>query len=934
MLKRWRESEWGKALRHRKEIKSSRQWVGSSFDIGIFLGVNILEAPSPEGDNARASHVETSSSRVELVGPSTATDTFVTAPLCPDLRSTLKSAPDPSFSVPQSKDDDALYRPATTDDGSSANSSTALIKSPRVQRDAVQPQPRSDHPPSSYLGVQSHHSWTNEQSQGVASTGKGKAKAVHYLEPDVQEPETPVPPAEVLARRGCEVEDTSAGAAQQASMENQIPWGDAIMRDRMLVKVSYTEEDTVPSDFDELQNRTMSHLWVEKLSEYIVAWRKGSLEIYDDFTIPCMERLSGHKELMYLVPLSSSNTRLSVYSFVDMTFCITCRPTPLSALINDKRRTRESSRGTQILIFKVKSRTRAIDWVWNLWRHLGGQLPSTLEIRSPTLDTRLEINIPNYDTPSAAAAYAVFNKDNLTRLCEKSLRAMPEYRALVECRLAEGATFELAWRHGANLDWVWQLEDVRGNPREWAVLCGIALKQGDQLPHLEIRLREHASSRLRLKDGTRLDEPPGIEGFVDRIRVNSQAKQAVYLSTHNGYLFVLAPSRSNHPPPPGPPPEDYVADGLRKAEVRRGTRQILEATGMSDLRSIVAVRQAFQRVPRGDADQARNRERSEEADWEQLWTEIDRSNLDDDDPGGEEGLARVQDKATLRMRRSFELVLTTGAVVRFEAYSCIVALECIMRLRALVWYWRHRHQADAQREMDVVHLSTGHPRITPLRRVGSQSDLVEPASDQKAALPELSTFFNWCVLDDCRPVLKSGRLFVRQGVRGQYRCTQLVLVSGSLVEFRISGRASLYHKRHKIINLLDAYVCSGYFAAQYLPDGQYDPNAPPVARRYPDGLETDDREEDTLFMIWYRPTIKGLDKQGNRTGQRSQGNSASVPSLLVKRKVEIFRTRSKLEKDVWVWAISSEIEKIARATREREDKLRETGNLVQIKSTT
>ncbi|EMD39935.1 hypothetical protein CERSUDRAFT_112180 [Gelatoporia subvermispora B] len=929
MLKQWRESEWGRALRRRKEIKSSGEWVGSSFDIGVFLGVNILESSSSQNENTRPCGAD---SPVAATTRSTAAETFLTAPERPDIRSTTHGQTQSSWSIhPQSQTTDILYRPAT-DDRSSANSSTALLGPSQPRDTGAQLHVRSEHPPSSYLGVHSPRR-PSMLARGQPSSGKGKGKTVHY--PDTIAQDAPASPSDVLARQGSDVEDTSAGAAQDASVENRVRWGDTVMRDRMLIKISYTKTGAISPDFDEWQNRVTSHLRVESFGEYIVAWRKDKLEIYDDFSTPGREWLSGsgHKKLIFLVPLSAPSTRLSVYSFADMTFCITCPPMPLSALTNDRWHARDSNERTQIVIFKVKSRSRAVDWVWNLWRHLGGQLPSALEIWSPTLDTRVEINIPNHDTPSATAAYAVFNKDNLIKLCGKSLRSMQEYKSLIEDRLAEGATFELAWRHGTILDWVWQLDDVQGQSREWAVLSGLALKQGGTLPHLEIRLRQHTQNRLRLKDGTRLDEPPGVEGYLDRIRVTSQTKQAVYLVTHNGYIFVLSPARSNRPPPPGPPPEGYVAeaDGLRKAEVRRGTRQILEATGMSDLRSVVAVRRAFQVVPMRDAAQTGTEAMREEAEIEQLWAEVDRSDLDDNDPGGDAGLAMAQDKAKLRMRRSFELVLTTGAVVRFEAYSCMVALEWIMRLRALVWYWRHRHQADAQQEMDVVHLSTGRPRVTPLRRVDSHIGVHEPPPDPKASLPELTTFFNWCTLEDCRPILKSGRLFARQGVYGQYWHTQLVLVSGSLVKFRVTDRASLYHRRHKTISLLDAYVCSGYFAAQYLPEGQYDPNAPPVARRYQDGLETDDSEEDTLFIVWYRPTIKGVDSQGSQAGQRSQGNSAAVPPLSAKRKVEIFRTRSKLERDVWVWAINSEIEKIVRATQEREDRMREAGGLVDTK---
>ena len=83
----------------------------------------------------------------------------------------------------------------------------------------------------------------------------------------------------------------------------------------------------------------------------------------------------------------------------------------------------------------------------------------------------------------------------------------------------------------------------------------------------------------------------------------------------------------------------------------------------------------------------------------------------------------------------------------------------------------------------------------------------------------------------------------------------------------------MYHRKDKIIDLLDAYLCSGYFAAQYLPEGQYDANAPPVARRYQDGLETDDGEEDTLFIVWYR-NVKGAAE-----GVRRNNSGADLPPL-------------------------------------------------------
>lgn len=145
---------------------------------------------------------------------------------------------------------------------------------------------------------------------------------------------------------------------------------------------------------------------------------------------------------------------------------------------------------------------------------------------------------------------------------------------------------------------------------------------------------------------------------------------------------------------------------------------------------------------------------------------------------------------------------------------------------------------------------------------------------------------------------------------------------------------SLYYQKRKTVNLIDAYVCSGYFAAQTLPDGQFKPDMPATARRYADGLETDDPEEDTLFMLWYRSHPVGAgDETGSSPGaQIWKGTvpSAVVPPLSAKRKVALFRTRSKLERDAWCWALNTEIEKMAYCYPQREMAMREAGDIVRV----
>ena len=149
----------------------------------------------------------------------------------------------------------------------------------------------------------------------------------------------------------------------------------------------------------------------------------------------------------------------------------------------------------------------------------------------------------------------------------------------------------------------------------------------------------------------------------------------------------------------------------------------------------------------------------------------------------------------------------------------------------------------------------------------------------------------------------------------------MILVSGHLIEFYVKPKSALYHRRPRDICLLDAYVCSGYLAALALPREEFDPNSRNPPRRYDDGLEALEPEEDTLFMIWYRKT--------HNLASNSKGNDG-IPPLSAKLKTVVFRTRNKVERDAWCWALACEIDKLVRKNGDREQRLREIGALMNI----
>ena len=234
MLKRWQDSDWGQA---RKTVQwdtgVAKKWIGTSFDVGVFLGVNLLdETASRSFRNPGAGSAASSRIRPAKTPAATASETFVTA------RSEFTNAsgqaeqgiPPPSSKMGQGTSDTTYTRQTeetANRDDHSADSTTALLKSqiPSVANGTAIPPLSETRPTSSILRTPAP-----AQADSVSKTLKPKGKAVRVHYADVPVDETPAPPREVLARTGSEYPNTSAAAAQRATVENQTPWGDVIMR--------------------------------------------------------------------------------------------------------------------------------------------------------------------------------------------------------------------------------------------------------------------------------------------------------------------------------------------------------------------------------------------------------------------------------------------------------------------------------------------------------------------------------------------------------------------------------------------------------------------------------------------------------------------------------------------------------------------------------
>ncbi|KAF8635847.1 hypothetical protein AX15_000040 [Amanita polypyramis BW_CC] len=863
MINRWLKSEWGKALRKQADDREATgRWVGNSFEIGKFLGLDILNPPDPMATGNQ-------SQQGQLRNIRSLSTSHLTAENVHDVY--VSSGPGVSFQLPIAGPSN-ISNAYTSESRNTGNPASNTMASVHPSAQIIHHSPGEHHAGTFFDAI---HKMDDNMDIGTLASA-----APLLVEAD---------PKEVVMRG--------------------IPM--------VLVRVCYSDINFPGQIFNEEIHRTSRLLEHETYTEFLAVWRKDRIELYEDYGTPLQEWITGHKRLAYIIPVSPITARLSLYSFVDLTFSITCRPTNHYKDSIGSRLSSFLSKGLRIYIFKLKCRSRAYDWIWMLWLRLGCHVPKTIDIKNPRLNATISVDLPDICDFENERLLEAFSRQNLVELGRKSLSSLPDWSSLIERAMLQGGKLELAWQIGTNLDWIWLDTDVHEKIRRWAVLCGIIVKEAMPTATLELRLAEHYPTHIYLKNGMRFDEPLGAEGYLKHIRPNSSTKHQVYLSTHDGNLFVL-PVRHAYPPVPPGFFHRILSAGTSamEAEIQRGAMQIMHASGVCDFRNIFAVRRAFQLVPSHAHDECEDRNGN--GDPFGMWYRNEEALPEDNEDNNGE-VPDDDSNKHLHMRRSFELLLRNRYVIRFEAHSCQVALEWINRLRALIAYWKERHRIDAQHEMNLAQASE--PRLTP--RIPKYQE--HPSVRLPNTIPHLLTMYptlNWCMIKGCRPIVRGGKLFMKKGLRGQYKLVQMFLVTNHLVRYLIRPNSLLHPAMKKKICLSDAYVCSGYWAALTLPGGEFNINRPPVGRRYQDGLETGDREEDSIFMVCYRSPARSIQNALYHT------DPSDIPSISAKRKTVIFRTRSKLERDSWCWAINCEIEKTVRAQKDREDIIRNNGNLI------
>jgi hypothetical protein len=256
MLRRWRESAWGRLWRRRKENSDTThaRWVlpndAGFFQVGEFLGLNTYAEPASRGTRftpGSSTWTGPSISPVYFNDPSIlARDSFVTA------RSHVSPEPETGPSQSSSLPPDA----SVSSDGSygihAVTSTTNLIPLKAADRPSEIHRTRTgptDAVPNLKPALRAR-ALTQAKSDGaidgttlgLSGSGKGKAKKVVRLPSDLHLFGTPtlpppsVSPDEVIERTGSELRGTSAAteeatkSASAASLETPDEYDDAKMK--------------------------------------------------------------------------------------------------------------------------------------------------------------------------------------------------------------------------------------------------------------------------------------------------------------------------------------------------------------------------------------------------------------------------------------------------------------------------------------------------------------------------------------------------------------------------------------------------------------------------------------------------------------------------------------------------------------------------------
>ncbi|KAK2741140.1 hypothetical protein FQN57_005742 [Myotisia sp. PD_48] len=726
-------------------------------------------------------------------------------------------------------------------------------------------------------------------------------------------------------------------------------YGEIVRAERMLVRIETTKQ-AIPDDYNENASVQLETRVAEKWKEYLVVCRRGCeedtpylLQLYRTRVIPQVQSSRMKKRHSHEVALTKGAVKINLFSALDKTLVLWGR----------------YKMGSRILIMRARSAAHSVEWYTFIRQTLGWQQPSTLVVHVPDLDISLQLNNPfthleQRSQDEAADGPLVLLKAmaeeqavsaGIIRTCMQTLAKSSEWSEVLDV-WSRTAKMGLAWKRYDRLEWIQGSNEDR-------MYGTIAMRTSHDL---ELRPKQHYPTLIPAENhGEALEEPAPVEGFL--ILLTSQTgkhrrwgkdfSKRLYFYSENQYLCFCRPARAAPPAPrlaviretrvptsseilsqtpitfdvdPYPIKSGEISwlEGNQKptikqhdtqayAENNRNAKNLSQAEGYINLCMVTEVRPISQDTSLEDLPG-----NSGDVDYHGSSRH-----------GGRINSALSTHREQSKVDRTLELVLEDGLVVRLRSYNRQTRDIWITRLEQLMAYWKARLRADIRilksiRQRNLEKLEIDEEQESMLGQFAQKWEVA-----RAEASPEL---FNVCGLSGCRAVKMSGHLYRKPRRRAAFVQCSVILVEGQLLIFQGSLRKRsgeqtphTHHARQTVLNLKDCYLYSGIITSS---DLLYQSQATEITfpGRYStpriylsDGWTSADEDTATTFVIWHgtrKVLFRGEEEGEDRVKKRRWRPVAALgrPGRSI-----VFRTRSRAERDLWVLAIETEIDRLQQA---------------------
>ncbi|EZF32735.1 hypothetical protein H101_03675 [Trichophyton interdigitale H6] len=716
--------------------------------------------------------------------------------------------------------------------------------------------------------------------------------------------------------------------------------GEVLRAEKMLVRIDVTAQ-TVPNLYNDNASLKIETRPVENWREYLVVCRQGYdeqtpylLQFYKTRVIPQVQGAKVKRKYAHEVKLSQGQANVNLFSTLDKTVVV-WHPTKMD--------------GTRIFIMRARAAAHSVEWYTFIRKVLGWKQPSSLFVHAPDLDVSLVLQNPferfakdNYDENEGTLLNSMGEEQavstGIIRTCMDTLAECSEWSQILDI-WKKSEKMGLAWRRYDRIEW------IQGGNEE-RMYGTMAMRTSHDL---ELRPKRHYPTSTAVEPSEPLmEEPSPIEGFLILLtsqqgthrRWGKNFSKRLYFYSEDQYLCFCKPTKASTPPAPKRPnvpeaesstaPEtisgtpvmykvdpypiengqiSWLRNGGNKsyarycdeaayAENRRNTNNLSQAEGYFNLCRVTEIRTVSEMENGGAQRNGTN-----------FGTQHPVTNR-----------ATTGNSSHSDSNQVFELELDDGLTVRLRVYNTETRDAWIHRLRQLTTYWKARVKADInilksirQRNLEKLDIDEEQESV-----IGQFAQKWEVA--RADASPEL---FNVCGPSGCRAIKISGHLYRKLRRRGSFSKCSVILVEGQLLIFQgavrtLSGEQvpHTHQSRQTILDLRDCYLYSGIITSSDLlyHSQTFDNNHPShnsTPRIYPsDGWTSADEDTATTFVIWNNTRRVLFHGEEERDGNQKTRRWRHVSRLGASGRSIVFKARSRAERDLWVLAIETEIDRL------------------------